>query len=63
MIEFIKKNQKHLTMAGAISLLILCYFQRKEIAKLRADKNSEATIKSFNLDSAMHKADSSILKK
>jgi hypothetical protein len=62
MIEFIKKNQKHITMAGAISLLILCYFQRKEIAKLRADKNTEASTKSFNLDSAILKTDSSILK-
>jgi hypothetical protein len=62
MIEFIKKNQKHITMAGAISLLILCYFQRKEIAKLRADKNIESPTKSFNLDSAILKTDSSILK-
>jgi hypothetical protein len=62
MIEFIKKNQKHITMAGAISLLILCYFQRKEIAKLRADKNIESPTKSFNLDSATLKTDSSILK-
>jgi hypothetical protein len=62
MIEFIKKNQKHITMAGAISLLILCYFQRKEIAKLRADKNTEASTKSFNLDSTILKTDSSILK-
>jgi hypothetical protein len=62
MIEFIKKNQKHLTMAGAISLLVLCYFQRKEIAKLRADHYNEASFKSFNLDSAMLKTDSSIHK-
>lgn len=39
MIEFIKNNQKNITMAGAIALLIICFFQQKELAKLRGEKN------------------------
>jgi hypothetical protein len=39
MIEFIKNNQKNITMGGAIALLIICFFQQKELAKLRAEKN------------------------
>jgi hypothetical protein len=37
MIEFFKKNQKNITMGGAIALLIICYFQQKELAKLRKE--------------------------
>lgn len=37
MIEFIKKNQKNITMGGAIALLLICYFQQKELAKLRKE--------------------------
>jgi hypothetical protein len=40
MIEFIKNNQKNITMGGAIALLIICFFQQKELAKLRAELNS-----------------------
>jgi hypothetical protein len=39
MIEFIKNNQKNITMGGAIALLVICFFQQKELAKLRAEKN------------------------
>ena len=37
MIEFFKKNQKNITMGGAIALLVICYFQQKELAKLRKE--------------------------
>lgn len=37
MIEFFKKNQKNITMGGAIALLLICYFQQKELAKLRKE--------------------------
>jgi hypothetical protein len=43
MIDFIKNNQKHITTVGAIALLILCYFQRKEIATLRGEKDVKIT--------------------
>ena len=37
MIEFFKKNQKNITMGGAIALLLICYFQQRELAKLRKE--------------------------
>jgi hypothetical protein len=37
MIEFFKKNQKNITMGGAIALLLICFFQQKELAKLRKE--------------------------
>jgi len=49
MIQFIKNNSKYLTVAGAFSLLVISYFQRKENAKLRLDtKVKQATIDSLN---------------
>jgi hypothetical protein len=47
MIEFLKKNQKNLTMSGALALLLLCYFQRREINKLR---NENKKIEMQNID-------------
>jgi hypothetical protein len=37
MIEFLKKNQKNITMGAAIVLLLICYFQQKELARLRKE--------------------------
>ena len=37
MIEFFKKNQKNITMGGAVALLLICYFQQRELAKLRKE--------------------------
>ena len=37
MIEFFKKNQKNITMGGAIALLLICFFQQKELSKLRKE--------------------------
>jgi hypothetical protein len=47
MIEFFKKNQKNITMGGAIALLIICYFQQKELAKLRKEAQ---VVKEINVD-------------
>jgi hypothetical protein len=59
MIQFIKNNSKHLTVGGAFTLLVICYFQQKENAKLRLDTkakqyvidslNSEMFVKDINL--------------
>lgn len=38
-------------MAGAISLLIICYFQQKELARLRGEKN-------VNIEITIEKSDS-----
>lgn len=45
MIEFFKKNQKNITMGGAVALLLVCYFQQKELAKLRKEIHSVQEIK------------------
>ena len=59
MIEFFKKNQKNITMGGAVVLLLICYFQQKELARLRKEVNSVKEIKTNNksLDSLLNKVD------
>lgn len=44
MIQFLKKHQKQLSMGLAISVLVLCYFQRKEINKLKEQLNIQTKI-------------------
>jgi hypothetical protein len=57
MIEFFKNNQKNITMGAAIVLLLVCYFQQKELAKLRKEVHSVKEIKTdkVTLDSLMEK--------
>lgn len=43
MLEFFKNNQKNIMTGGAIALLIICFFQQKELAKLRGEKNINIT--------------------
>ena len=57
MIEFINKYQRFITGAGALSVLILCYFQQIEIRELRTSlkrvaetKNAIAKIDSLQQD-------------
>jgi hypothetical protein len=47
MIQFIKNNSKHLTVAGAFTLLVICYFQQKENAKLRKQPVPTANVDSL----------------
>ena len=57
MIEFFKKNQKNITMGGAIALLLICYFQQKELAKLRKETQviKEITVDKKATDSLLNK--------
>ena len=50
--EFISKYQKAIVGTGAVSVLILCYFQQKELSKLRGEQ-----IKVYNVP---HNVDSLI---
>lgn len=57
MIEFINKYQRFITGAGALSVLVLCYFQEIEIRELRGSlkkvaetKNAIAKIDSMQRD-------------
>jgi len=42
--EFISKYQKAIVGTGAVAVLVLCYFQQKELAKLRAEKKIEVVV-------------------
>ena len=50
MIEFFKKNQDNITKGGAVALLLICFFQQRELAKLRKEtqviKEIKADVKS-----------------
>ena len=37
--EFIAKYQKAIVGTGAVSVLLICYFQQKELSKLRKENN------------------------
>jgi hypothetical protein len=45
MIEFFKKNKDNLTKGAAAVLLLICYFQQRELAKLRKEVHSVNEIK------------------
>lgn len=45
MIEFLKKNQDNLTKGAAVVLLLICYFQQRELAKLRKETYTPKEIK------------------
>jgi hypothetical protein len=45
MIEFFKKNQDNLTKGAAAVLLLICYFQQRELAKLRKEVYTSKEIK------------------
>lgn len=65
MVQFIKKYQSQIGMGLAVSLLILCYFQRKEIGKLRQELGIKQTIDTsmMNVDKDAKKAQDSLTKK
>jgi hypothetical protein len=48
MIEFFKKNQDNITKGAAVVLLLICYFQQKELTKLRKEIHSITEIKTDN---------------
>jgi len=56
--EFIAKYQKTIVGAGALSVLVLCYFQQKELSKLRAEQKIEVVvggdIEKANLIDSLH---------
>lgn len=47
MIEFFKKNYQNITAASAGVLLLICYFQQRELARLRKEN---LTIKEIKVD-------------
>jgi hypothetical protein len=57
MIEFFKKNQDNITKGGAVALLLICFFQQRELAKLRKETQVIKEIKVNNIqkDSLLNK--------
>jgi hypothetical protein len=65
MIDFVKKYQKQITMGFAISLLILCYFQRQELSRLRKELGIKKPVDTsmMNVDKEAKKAQDSLILK
>ena len=57
MVEFFKKNQKNITIGAAVTLLVICYFQQKELARLRKETQviKEIQINNKSIDSLSKK--------
>lgn len=61
--EFIAKYQKAIVGTGALAVLLICYFQQKELAKLRGEKKIESLgggdiVKAQTIDSLQNVIDS-----
>jgi hypothetical protein len=56
--EFIQKYQKAIIGTGAVAVLVVCYFQQKELSKLRAEQKIEVIvggdIEKANLIDSLH---------
>lgn len=56
--EFITKYQKAIVGTGAIAVLVVCFFQQKELTKLRAEQKIEVVvggdIEKANLIDSLH---------
>ena len=42
--EWIAKYQKAIVGTGAVAVLVVCYFQQKELSKLRAEQKIEVVV-------------------
>ena len=61
--EFIAKYQKAIVGTGAVAVLLICYAQQKELAKLRSEKKIEVLgggdiAKAQTIDSLQKRCDS-----
>ena len=56
--EFIAKYQKAIVGTGAVAVLVVCYFQQKELSRLRAEQKIEVVvggdIEKANLIDSLH---------
>jgi hypothetical protein len=61
--EFIEKYQKAIVGTGAVAVLLVCYLQQKELAKLRKEQNVNVVVggdiqKAQTIDSLQNVIDS-----
>lgn len=55
--EFIQKYQKAIVGTGAVSVLLICYLQQKELSKLRSEKVSISVPKVDSLQNVIDSLD------
>ena len=55
--EFIAKYQKAIVGTGAVSVLLICFLQQKELAKLRSERVEVSTVP-YVIDSLQNRCDS-----
>ena len=53
--EFIQKYQKAIVGTGAVSVLLICYYQQKELSKLRSEQ-----VKVYNVPAVVDSLQSTI---
>ena len=56
--EFIQKYQKAIVGTGAVAVLVICYFQQKELSNLRMETKVEVTTVPYVIDSMQNVVDS-----
>jgi len=56
--EFISKYQKAIVGTGAVAVLVICYFQQKELSNLRMETKVEVTTVPYVIDSMQNVVDS-----
>jgi hypothetical protein len=56
--EFIAKYQKAIVGTGAVAVLVICYFQQKELSNLRMETKVEVTTVPYVIDSIQNVVDS-----
>jgi hypothetical protein len=56
--EFISKYQKAIVGTGAVAVLVICYFQQKELSNLRMETKVEVTTVPYVIDSIQNVVDS-----
>jgi hypothetical protein len=58
--EFIQKYQKAIVGTGAVSVLLICYFQQKELSKLRSERVVVSTPKTDSLQKVIDSLDTEL---
>ena len=56
--EFIQKYQKAIVGTGAVAVLVICYFQQKELSNLRMETKVEVSTVPYVIDSMQNVVDS-----
>ena len=56
--EFIQKYQKAIVGTGAVAVLVVCYFQQKELSNLRMETKVEVSTVPYVIDSMQNVVDS-----